>query len=233
MPKGDDERKGEEYDLDQVIGTAVKQRRMKLGLSLDDLCDRINAETTLGWVAGTVSKIESGKRRLKVAELAVLCWALETDAGYLIDSPWQLAPPYQGWTGQRMADNLTRKRGRTDLIDEGKAHAAQEARRDSELKARIAKSLELRDPMVTDDGSELWYAPHHEEAVVDLDEVAFRLFGDSLLGAREGITAELIDEREAWRQGKELPEGLKRQAQAEATRRITRLLAEALYGEVQ
>lgn len=91
-----------------MIGANARRIREEQGLSLDDVCDRVNALTDLNWVAGTLSKLESGKRRVRVPELAVLCQALETGALDLLTGSDELAAPWAGWTGSRMAAQLLR-----------------------------------------------------------------------------------------------------------------------------
>ena len=93
-------------DIDAVIGANVRRAREEQGLSLDDLCDRINTEADLNWVAGTLSRLETGTRRLRVPELAVLCRSLGVSAEDLLTDDEPLTAPWDQFTGRTMASAL-------------------------------------------------------------------------------------------------------------------------------
>ena len=99
--------KAEIMTIEKVIGTAAKMRRMKLGLSLDQVCDRVNGVSKLNWPASTLSRVESGGRKLRVGELAMLCFALECTASDLMDAAVKLDETYPFWTAREFAVLLT------------------------------------------------------------------------------------------------------------------------------
>ena len=213
---GPEGRNAGEFDLDQALGLALKMRRMGLGLSLDNVCDRINSRTSLGWTGGTISKIESGGRRIRVGELAVLCWALETTAADLLDSPWPLSPPLQGWTGADIAASLTRVETAVAL-DPDALEEARRARVEAELRSAVTRALR------TDLGA------GNEPDAETLEGVVFRLYGQSIVDERD----HRADGR-WWRyesEGVGLPESARSAFRADATREITSELLDALRGD--
>lgn len=209
------------HSLDEVIGAAVKMRRMQLGLSLDDVCDRINAETTLNWPPATMSRIEAGKRKIRVGEMGILCAVLQASLTNLMDSKAKLGDGLEGWTPRGLAGFMVldyeeiEREVNLDLAMQRRAERLNE-----ELRGHIMKSLDIQ-PVVQDDeagkarfGGE-WF-----------DSLVFRQYGQNLYDEREARVEGQIFQ---WQQqGATYPEGVEKQLRADATRNMIAELREAM-----
>lgn len=68
----------EHEELDQLIAGNVRAARGKLRIRQDDLAD------DLGWTRNMVTFLESGRRRVTLADAVVLCDALKIDLRQLL-----------------------------------------------------------------------------------------------------------------------------------------------------
>lgn len=57
-------------ELSYVVARNIRAERARLGLRQTDLAER------MGWIAVTVSAVETGKRQIGIAEMPALCEAL-------------------------------------------------------------------------------------------------------------------------------------------------------------
>jgi hypothetical protein len=101
--------KPRDTDIDALIGENLKTLRLRAGLSGGALVDLINAKAGLGWGDGVISRIEAGGRRLRIAEVAVLCDVLQVGVSALLEGDSPLAEPFQAWTGNQLAAAMTTK----------------------------------------------------------------------------------------------------------------------------
>lgn len=65
-------------ELDTVIAGNVRAQRARLQLRQEDLADE------LGWVRQSVTYLETGKRRVSIADAIVLCRGLQFDLHQLL-----------------------------------------------------------------------------------------------------------------------------------------------------
>lgn len=66
-------------ELDKVIAGNVRAHRARLQLRQEDLADEI------GWARQSVTYLETGKRRLTIADAIVLCRGLQIGLHQLLD----------------------------------------------------------------------------------------------------------------------------------------------------
>lgn len=63
-------------DIDRNVATNLRYFREELGLSQEELAQRVS-ERGFGFTQATIWKIESGQRQVKISEVAALCDALQ------------------------------------------------------------------------------------------------------------------------------------------------------------
>lgn len=66
-------------ELDDVIAGNVRATRARLKMSQEDLADEMP-----GWDRVTISRIESGRRRITFADVVALCGGLKVDLHQLL-----------------------------------------------------------------------------------------------------------------------------------------------------
>lgn len=131
-------------DLDELIGANVRALRMRAGLSLDGMCDAVNALAPLSWASGSLSKAEQGGRRWRIGELAIVARVLGVGVAELLEGSGPLGEPFESFTGSELASALlasTRSRGAG--VDAARVEEVKRARLEAELEAVVARALQL------------------------------------------------------------------------------------------
>jgi len=98
---------------DEYIGAKLKEARIALGLTLDDVAQKV------GWNSYQIlSNIEQGKRAIKVSELTRLCKIYYKEMGYFIDENYPVVSTNISWRARLKGDDCLESQGKIREIYE-------------------------------------------------------------------------------------------------------------------
>lgn len=123
-------------DPDDTFASRLKMRREALGLSQAEIAQRLAAESGLSFQGSTIYKIETGKRKVTVAEAVALASALRTPLAEMLDA---------GVDSAKTAKDVLMDRGVSALleVEEAEHRLARVARAQVQMQQVLANYRDL------------------------------------------------------------------------------------------